>query len=112
MINEYKDVITNYSIIGIVIAILTALIRPFVSIMQTLRECLVVFIFSVLGGLILENWSDVVAEPVRYGLSGLIGFFAVKFYSVMCAIFKRLEQHPEIITDKIERLDNDRDNIR
>lgn len=105
MINDYKEIIANYSLIGLCIAILTALIRPFVSLMQTIREGLIVFVFSVLGGLILENWSETISEPMRYGLSGLLGFFAVKLYSVACAVFCRLEKHPELITDRIK---NDR----
>lgn len=108
MINDYKEIIANYSLIGLFIAILTALIRPFISLMQTIREGLIVFAFSVLGGLILENWADIISEPMRYGLSGLLGFFAVKFYSVACAVFRRLEMHPEILTD---RRKNDRTDI-
>lgn len=107
MINDFKDAITSYSIVGLIIAILTAFIRPFVNIWQTFREGLIVFIFSTVGGLILEEWHDLISEPARYGLAGLLGFFAVKIYLLISAVFNRATEHPEIIIDRI-RKDDDR----
>lgn len=106
MINDFKDAITSYSIVGLIIAILTAFIRPFVNIWQTFREGLIVFIFSTVGGLILEEWNDLLSEPTRYGLSGLIGFFAVKIYLLISAVFTRATEHPEIIIDRIRKDDD------
>lgn len=100
MLHDFKEAIENYSIIGLIIAVLTAIIRPYNGLMQTLREGLIVVIFNVLSGLILENWSDIFSEPMRYGISGLVGFFAVKIYLIVCSVSKRLQEHPEIITDR------------
>lgn len=105
MINDFKEIVTSYSIVGIFIAILTAFIRPFVSILQTFREGLIVFIFSTAGGLILEEWQETISEPARYGLAGLLGFFAVKIYLLMSAVFTRATEHPEIIIDRIKKDD-------
>lgn len=103
MINDFKEMVANYSIVGLFIAILTAFIRPFVSVWQTFREGLIVFIFSTIGGLILEQWHDVINEPARYGLAGLLGFFAVKIYLMICAVFGRVTQHPELIIDRLRK---------
>lgn len=105
MINDFKEIVTSYSIVGVFIAILTAFIRPFVSIWQTLREGLIVFIFSTVGGLILEQWHETISELPRYGLSGLIGFFAVKIYLLVSAVFNRATEHPEILIDRIKKDD-------
>lgn len=105
MINDFKEIVTSYSIVGVFIAILTAFIRPFVSIWQTFREGLIVFIFSTAGGLILEEWQETISEPARYGLAGLLGFFAVKIYLLMSAVFTRATEHPEIIIDRIKKND-------
>lgn len=105
MINDFKEVVTSYSIVGVFIAILTAFIRPFVSIWQTFREGLIVFIFSTAGGLILEEWHETISELPRYGLSGLIGFFAVKIYLLVSAVFNRATEHPEILIDRIKKDD-------
>ena len=105
MINDFKEIVTSYSIVGIFIAILTAFIRPFVSIWQTFREGLIVFVFSTVGGLILEQWHEIINEPARYGLSGLLGFFAVKIYLLIGAVFNRETEHPEIIIDRIKKDD-------
>lgn len=105
MINDFKEIVTSYSIVGVFIAILTAFIRPFVSIWQTLREGLIVFIFSTAGGLILEEWQETISEPARYGLAGLLGFFAVKIYLLVSAVFNRATDHPEILIDRIKKDD-------
>jgi len=103
MLSNFKEAIENYSIIGLIIAVLTAIIRPYNGVLQTIREGLIVFIFSVLSGLILENWSEIFSEPMRYGLSGLVGFFAVKIYAIVCSVFKHLQEHPELITDRVAK---------
>lgn len=105
MINDFKEIVTSYSIVGVFIAILTAFIRPFVSIWQTFREGLIVFIFSTAGGLILEEWQETISEPARYGLAGLLGFFAVKIYLLISAVFNRATEHPEILIDRIKKDD-------
>lgn len=105
MINDFKDAITSYSIVGLIIAILTAFIRPFVNIWQTFREGLIVFIFSTIGGLILEEWKETISELARYGLAGLLGFFAVKIYLLISAVFNRATEHPEILIDRIKKDD-------
>lgn len=97
MINDFRDVIASYSIVGIIIAILTAFVRPFVSFWQTFRESLVVFVFSTIGGLILEQWSETISESCRYGLSGLFGFFANRLYVLACVLINQITNHPEII---------------
>ena len=84
----------------------TILIRPFVSIRQTIRDCAIVFCFSVLSGLLLEYWSDILGESVRTGISGICGFFAVRIYEIIIALTTHVKEHPEQITGAVtEKLD-------
>ena len=102
MIRDIKDIIVNYSIVGIVIALLTMLVRPFVCIKQTIRDAVIVFVFTVLTGLLLENWKDVLEESVRTGISGVCGFFAVRIYEIIIALLDKAKENPESIFSKFK----------
>lgn len=100
MLRDTKEIIANYSIIGLVIGVFTMIVRPFISLKQLLRDTTIVFVFTVLTGLLLEHWHDFIAEPVRTGISGVIGFFAVKLYEVITAMLCKIEKDPSILINK------------
>lgn len=101
MINEAEELVKEYSIIGIVITAFTVLIRPFVSIKQTLRDSAIVFIFTILAGVIFEGFD--ISPYFKLGFSGCIGFWAVRLYEILCSLFVHLKENPDKIISKVER---------
>lgn len=106
MLRDTKDIVINYSLIGMVIGVFTMIVRPFISFKQTVRDTIIVFVFTILSGLLLENWHDFFNESVRMGMAGVLGFYAVRIYEVSIAIFSELKNHPEIITHRIGEKDD------
>lgn len=88
-----KEVLGTYSVWGGFIALVTVLIRPFISIRHTLRDSAITFLVSMLSGLLCEYLN--IPDPVRYGLSGVCGLFAVRIYMIAEALLKKIEQDPE-----------------
>ena len=99
MLREVKDVIVDYSIIGGTMALLTALIKPFVCWKKTLKDSVLVFTFSLLCGLLIQYWE--IPEAVKFGVSGVCGYFAVKINEVIEAILQRAKENPDKIIDKL-----------
>ena len=54
MLKEIKELLFDYGLIGLTMGVMTMIIRPFISVKQTVKECLITFIFSMLAGLLLE----------------------------------------------------------
>jgi hypothetical protein len=104
MLRETKEVVLNYAVIGLILGFFTMIIRPFISVKQTIREVLIVFCFTVLSGLLLEQWRDIINESVRTGVAGVCGFFAVRIYDILVVMFCRIKENPEIIEEKIKEL--------
>ena len=104
--DSVKEAIKGYSIVGTVMACFMLTIRPFVSIRQTIRDTAIVFLFTVLSGIILENF--VISEYLKLGLSGCIGFWAVEIYKIIKSVCDHVESHPEIV-DKIISKKHDED---
>lgn len=100
MFRDIYETVKDYSIIGGIMAIATAIIRPFVSIRETIRNALIVFVFSTLSGLLVEYFS--IPNPVKYGISGTFGFFAVSLYWIIDSILKKVEKNPDIIINQIK----------
>lgn len=103
MIREIKEIVINYSLVGLVVMFFTILIRPFVNVRTTIRDCAIVFCFSVMSGLLLEHWADILNESVRTGISGVCGFFAVRIYEVLIALMEHAARNPEKIVDKFKK---------
>lgn len=100
MLKTIKDVVSDYAIIGGVMALLTTLIRPFITVKDTLRDCTITFLISMGCGLLMEYWEIPLA--VKYGVAGMGGLFAVRIYSIFDKTLKRVEENPEKILDKIK----------
>lgn len=76
------------------------LIKPFVSIKQTIRDATISFVFSMLAGLLLE-YVDI-PYSVKVGVSGTVGLFAVRIYMIIESVLKRVQDNPDIVVDKIK----------
>lgn len=101
MNDEVREVVEEYSAIGVVMVLFTTLIRPFISIRQTIRDSSIVFVFTILAGVIMEGFD--ISPYFKLGFSGCFGFWAVRLYEILKAIFTKVEQNPDIILDKLER---------
>ena len=71
MEKELKDLINNYCLWGIFLGIITMLIRPFISVKQTIRDMAITFLVSMLSGLLME-YVDIPVS-VKFGFSGVCG---------------------------------------
>ena len=100
MLKDFKDTILDYTIIGGIMAILSAIIKPFISVRETIRDSIITFIVSLLCGLLLEYWN--IPIPVKYGLSGVAGLFGVRLYSIGEKLLKRVEDDPDKLIDKLK----------
>lgn len=89
---KIKEVFANYSLWGIFLGIITLLIKPFISVRQSLRDMLITFIVSMLCGLLAEYMD--IPNPVKYGISGVCGLFAVRLYMIADGLLKRAEIDP------------------
>lgn len=101
VLRDVKDIIIDYSIIGGTMAVMTALIKPFVCWKKTLKDSALVFTFSLLCGLLIQYWE--IPEAVKFGVSGVCGYFAVKINEVIEAILKRAKENPDKILNKLEK---------
>ena len=61
--DKIKNIISDYSLWGIFIGLITILIKPFISIKQSIRDILITFIVSMLAGLLAE-YIDI-PQPVK-----------------------------------------------
>lgn len=95
MLETTKEIIKNYSALGAILGILTMLVRPFVSVKETVRNMVIVYCFTVLAGLLLDNWQDVFSESTRYGISGVLGYYAVRIYEISVVILDNVKKNPE-----------------
>lgn len=98
---DIKEVVIDYAIIGGAMAILTALIKPFICWKKTVRDLVLSFLGSMLCGLLLEYWE--IPYAVKVGISGTCGLFAVKIYEVIESILQRVKENPDKIIDKIKK---------
>ena len=89
---KIKNIITDYSLWGIFIGFVTLIIKPFISIKQSLRDMLITFIVSMLAGLLAEYMD--IPQPVKYGISGVCGLFAVRLYMILDTILTTAQKDP------------------
>lgn len=100
MFKDIGETLKDYAIVGTCIGGVSVLIKPFVSLKQTIRDVVISFVFSMLAGLLLEYLD--IPYSVKVGLSGVIGLFAVRIYMIIESILKRVEQNPDVVIDKIK----------
>lgn len=100
MFKDIGETLRDYAIVGTCIGGVSVLIKPFVSIKQTIRDAVISFIFSMLAGLLLE-YVDI-SYSVKVGLSGIVGLFAVRLYMIIESVLKKVEENPDVVIDKIK----------
>lgn len=100
MFKDIGETLRDYAIVGTCIGGVSVLIKPFVSIKQTIRDAIISFIFSMLAGLLLE-YVDI-PYSVKVGLSGIVGLFAVRIYMIIESVLKKVEENPDVVIDKIK----------
>lgn len=100
MFKDVGETLRDYAIVGTCIGGVSVLIKPFVSIKQTIRDAVISFIFSMLAGLLLE-YVDI-PYSVKVGLSGIVGLFAVRLYMIIESVLKKVEENPDVVIDKIK----------
>lgn len=100
MFKDIGDTLRDYAIVGTCIGGITVLIKPFISIKQTIRDAAISFIMSMLTGLMLEYFD--IPYSVKVGLSGVVGLFAVRLYMICESVLKRVEDNPDVVIDKIK----------
>ena len=81
-------------------AVLTAIIKPFICWKKTVRDLVLSFLGSMLCGLLLEYWE--IPYAVKDGISGICGLFAVKIYEVIESILQRIKENPDEVIDKLK----------
>ena len=101
VLRDIKEVVTDYAIIGGTMAVLTAIIKPFICWKRTVRDLVLSFLGSMLCGLLLEYWE--IPYAVKVGISGTCGLFAVKIYEVIEAILQRIKENPDEVIDKLSK---------
>jgi len=89
---KLKEIIANYSLWGMFLGLIAVLIKPIISIKQTLRDMAITFIVSMLSGLLVEYMN--IPTPVKYGLSGVCGLFGVRLYMIADSILKSAARDP------------------
>ena len=100
MFKDIAETIRDYAIVGTCIGGVSVLIKPFVSIKQTIRDAVISFVFSMLSGLLLEYLD--MPYSVKVGISGIVGLFAVRLYMIVESLLKKVEENPDIVVDKIK----------
>jgi hypothetical protein len=100
VLRDIKEVVVDYAIIGGTMAILTAIIKPFICWEKTIRDLVLSFLGSMLCGLLLEYWE--IPYAVKVGISGTCGLFAVKIYEVIESLLTNIKENPEKVIDKLK----------
>lgn len=89
---RFKDTLLHYGIWSAFLGVIAILIKPFISVRQTLRDMLITFIVSMLSGLLAEYMD--IPMPVKYGLSGVCGLFGVRLYAIADGLLKSAQDNP------------------
>lgn len=100
MFKEIKDILIDYSIVGVFMAMMTSILRPFVNIRTTITNGILTYLFATCSGLLLEYFDLPIA--VKYGLSGMASFYALQINDIIKAYLKKVENNPEVI-EKIKK---------
>ena len=80
--------------------LIAIIIKPFISVKQTIRDMIITFIVSMLSGLLAEYMD--IPMPVKYGISGVCGLFGVRLYAIADSILKTAEKNPVDFIKKVK----------
>lgn len=95
---EVKEIISFYALWATMIGVITMAIRPFISLRQLVRDTVITFLVSFFCGLLLEYLD--IPVPVKCGLSGVAGLFALFIYGILVKLLQQVEKDPvKVITE-------------
>lgn len=97
---EPHEVIEFYALWSGMMTFLTIILRPFVSVKQIIRDCIITFLVSFFCGLCLEYFD--IPVPVKCGISGIMGLFAILIYGIIVKILTKVKEDPKTIIDTLK----------
>ena len=97
---EVKEVISFYALWATMIGVITIAIRPFINIKQLIRDTVITFLVSFFCGLLLEYLN--IPVPVKCGLSGVAGLFALFIYGIIVKFLEKVEEDPLKVIKEIK----------
>lgn len=89
---EVREALSFYAMWAILIGLLTTIIRPFISIKQLLKDVTITFLVSFFCGLALEYFD--ISVPVKCGISGTMGLFAIFIYNIIARFLSQIGENP------------------
>lgn len=98
--DRLKETFAHYGIWSAFLGVIAIIIKPFISVKQTIRDMIITFIVSMLSGLLAEYMD--IAMPVKYGISGVCGLFGVRLYAIADSILKTAEKNPIDFVKKVK----------
>lgn len=101
---EAHEVIKFYALWSGMMTFLTIMLRPFISVKQIIRDCIITFLVSFLCGLCLDYFT--IPTPVKCGLSGIAGLFATLIYGIVVKVLTRIKENPEEVLKTIKEINN------
>ena len=102
MDQEAHEVIKFYALWSGMMTFLTIILRPFISVKQIIRDCIITFLVSFFCGLCLEYFE--IPVPVKCGISGIMGLFAILIYGIIVRILTKVKEDPKTIIDTIKEV--------
>ena len=101
---EAHEVIKFYALWSGMMTFLTIMLRPFISVKQILRDCIITFLVSFLCGLCLDYFE--IPVPVKCGLSGIAGLFAILIYGIIIRLLTKVKENPTEIIKTIKEIND------
>lgn len=98
--DRLKETFAHYGIWSAFLGVIAIVIKPFISVRQTIRDMIITFIVSMLTGLLAEYMD--IPMPVKYGISGVCGLFGVRLYAIADSILKTAEKNPVDFIQKVK----------
>ena len=98
--DKLKETLVHYGIWSAFLGLIAIIIKPFISVKQTVRDMIITFIVSMLSGLLAEYMD--IPMPVKYGISGVCGLFGVRLYAIADSILKTAEKNPVDFIKKVK----------
>lgn len=105
MDKDFKELVNNYCLWGVFLGVITMLIRPFISVKQTLRDMAITFLVSMLSGLLMD-YIDIPISA-KFGFSGVCGLFAVRIFIILENLLIQAGENPVKFIKTIREIDND-----
>ena len=102
---EANEVMRFYALWSGMMTLITIMLRPFISVRQIIRDSIITFLVSFLCGLCLDYFE--IPTPVKCGLSGIAGLFAILIYGIIIRILTKIKENPTEIIKTIKEINNE-----